>query len=346
LTKPERKVQGNPLIEKMESAIERISPFLALIRIPYLCSGGNAAFVNHFLIIDKELILIDTGPWKSNYVDGLSSCLARLGLSIKDVSKIVYTHPHPDHMGGGIQLKGEVESSHLIYWKARERVEQYGEYIELMKSLCKGTFLKHLNQHPAEWECYSKIVDKFWYPTFGEISFDHELHDGEIITSGNLRLEVIFTPGHSPWDISLWEADHGLLFTGDSLMQKMTTLIGGLGGLGSDLNSYGSSLKKLEKYLEKARWVLPSHGAPIGSPSSLAKNFLEMIKKREDRIIQELSAKECSLVDLQRVFGASKDPVVFVRRLGVVLSHMEKLEREERIVQLKKDNGEIVFMLK
>jgi len=330
----------------MDFAIEKIFPFLAVIRIPYLCSGKNTAFVNHFLVIDKEPMLIDTGPWKSNYVDGLSSCLARLDLSIKDVSKIVYTHPHPDHMGGGIQLEGKVESFHLIYWKARERVERYGEYIELMKTLSKGTFLKHLNRYPAEWKCYSEVVDKFWYPTFGEIRFDHELHDGEIINSGNLKLEVIFAPGHSPWDISLWEANHGLLFTGDSLMQKMTTLIGGLGGLGSDLSAYESSLKKLGKYLKKARWVLPSHGPPIGSPSSLAKDLLEMIKKREDRIIQELSAKECSLVDLQKIFGVSKDPVVFVRRLGVVLTHIEKLEKEERIAQLKKDNGEIVFVLK
>jgi glyoxylase-like metal-dependent hydrolase (beta-lactamase superfamily II) len=86
--------------------------------------------------------------------------------------------------------------------------------------------------------------------------------------------------------------------------------------LGSDLSAYESSLKKLEKYLKKARWVLPSHGAPIGSPSSLAEDLLEMIQKREDRIIQELSAKECSLVDLQKIFGVSKDPVVFLRRLG------------------------------
>jgi glyoxylase-like metal-dependent hydrolase (beta-lactamase superfamily II) len=89
-------------------------------------------------------------------------------------------------------------------------VERYGEYIELMKSLSKGAFLKHLNRYPAERECYSEVVEKFWYPTFGEIRFDHELHDGETITSGNLRLEVIFTPGHSPWDKSVKLT--GLLF--------------------------------------------------------------------------------------------------------------------------------------
>ena len=330
----------------MEFAIERIFPFLAVIKVPYLCSGETTAFVNQFLIMDKELVLIDTGPWKENYVDGLSSCLDGIGLSIKDVSRIVYTHPHPDHMGGGTQLSRKIECSHLIYSQAREHVERYGEYIELMKRLSKGAFLDHLHRYPAERDRYSEVVDKFWYPTFGEVKFDRELRDGEIINHGNLRLEVVFTPGHSPWDISLWEADHGLLFTGDSLMQKMTTLIGGLEGLGSDLNSYQSSLKKLKRYLGKTRWVFPSHGAPIGSPSGLAEHLLAIIKKREDRIVQELTERECSLVDLQKIFGASQDPVVFVRRLGVVLSHIEKLEKEGKIVRLKKDNGEIVFMLK
>jgi len=37
--------------------IGKIFPFLALIRIPYLCNAGHTASVYVFLIIDEELIL-------------------------------------------------------------------------------------------------------------------------------------------------------------------------------------------------------------------------------------------------------------------------------------------------
>jgi len=333
-------------MEKPEFHIEKIFPFLALIRIPYLCNKGAATFANIFLIIDKELILIDTGPWRERYVDEFSSCLAKLGFSIKDISKIIYTHSHPDHMGGGVPLTKEGEASHLVYWKARKHVVEYGEYVKFMKSISKDAFLKYLDQSPDKSECYSSVVDGVWYPTVGEIKIDRELHDGEIIDSGKLKLEVIFNPGHSPWDISLWEAKNGLLFAGDAVMQKMTTLTGGLNGFGSDLDEYEFSLKKLGHYLEKAKYVFPSHGAPIEDGSKLIEDISRTIKWREDRIIRKLSEKKCSLLDLEAIFSPNNDPIVFARRLGVLLSHLEKLEKHERAFQLKQDDGKIVFMLK
>ncbi|MFH1624029.1 MAG: MBL fold metallo-hydrolase [Pseudomonadota bacterium] len=302
--------------------------------------------MNIFLIIDEELALIDDGPWREGYADGFSSCLAKLGFSIKDISKIIYTHPHPDHMGGGIALEREAASLHMVHQEAKAHVEPYGEYVKFMKSLCKETFLKHLHRHPAKRERYTAVIEKFWYPPFGEIEIERGLVEGEIIKAGKRKLEVIFNPGHSPWDISLWEAENGLLFSGDAWMQKPTTLISGLGGFGSDLNAYESSLKKSKKYLKRARWVLPSHGAPIRDGSGLAEDLLGMIKRREERIVEKLSAKASSLAALEEMFSPNNDPVVFVRRLGVILSHIEKLEKEERVLRWKKDNGDILFELK
>lgn len=325
---------------------ERIFPYLTLIRIPYFSlEGRENAFVNIYLIIDKELVLIDTGPWRKNPADILSSSLAQLGFSIKDISKIIYTHAHPDHMGGGVQFEKEGDFSHSIYCKAQKYVEQYGQYVSLLKSTCKETFFEHLYLYPEKKESYSAVIDTFWHPTFGEIKIDHGLHDGEIIDTGKLKFEVIFTPGHSPWDISLWEEKRAILFSGDFLMEKSTTLTGGLKGFGSDLNSYESSLRKIEKYLVKARYIFPSHGSPIEHGSELAKDILGIVKRREGKILRELSTKKCSLVDLAALFPLNYNPVVFVRQLGVILTHIEKLEKEDKILRLR-DSREILFAIK
>lgn len=41
------------------------------------------------------------------------------------------------------------------------------------------------------------------------------LADGDVLDLGDRRLEVIHTPGHSPGGIALWEAETGILFSGD-----------------------------------------------------------------------------------------------------------------------------------
>ncbi|MCF3932741.1 MBL fold metallo-hydrolase [Acuticoccus sp. M5D2P5] len=39
--------------------------------------------------------------------------------------------------------------------------------------------------------------------------------DGDLVDLGDRRFEVIHTPGHSPGGVALWEAETGILFSGD-----------------------------------------------------------------------------------------------------------------------------------
>ena len=44
------------------------------------------------------------------------------------------------------------------------------------------------------------------------------VHDGSVIELGDIRIEVIETPGHTPGCVSYYIAEEGMLFSGDSLM--------------------------------------------------------------------------------------------------------------------------------
>jgi len=84
------------------------------------------------------------------------------------------------------------------------------------------------------------------------------VHDGEEIPLGNLKLEVMHTPGHSPGSICLFEGENGSLFSGDTLLRAGVGRTDLPGGNSMRLNE---SLRRLAMLPDATR-VYPSHGLP------------------------------------------------------------------------------------
>ena len=64
------------------------------------------------------------------------------------------------------------------------------------------------------------------------------LQEGDVLEADGVRLEVIDTPGHSEDSVSFWDREDGVLFTGDTILGKGTTVV-------HDLPAYMGSLGKL-----------------------------------------------------------------------------------------------------
>jgi len=84
-----------------------------------------------------------------------------------------------------------------------------------------------------------------------------ELAEGREIRFGDIRLQVLHTPGHTPGSVCLQAVDEGLLFSGDTLFA------GGWGRVdlpGGSAEAIVESLIRLAG-LEAPTHVLPGHGA-------------------------------------------------------------------------------------
>ena len=89
--------------------------------------------------------------------------------------------------------------------------------------------------------------------------FGKHLHDGDIITFGNTRLEAIHVPGHSPGSLVYYCANEHCIFSGDVLFQ---------GSIGrADLT--GGNFDELIEHICSRLFTLPNdtvvypgHGAP------------------------------------------------------------------------------------
>lgn len=80
---------------------------------------------------------------------------------------------------------------------------------------------------------------------------DIELVEGQVVEVGQLRLQVLFTPGHTPGHVSFYEADEGVVFDGDVLFKQ---------GIGrSDLP--GGDYQALMRSIRDVLLVLPAETA-------------------------------------------------------------------------------------
>ena len=69
------------------------------------------------------------------------------------------------------------------------------------------------------------------------------LADGQMVAAGNIRLEVLHTPGHAPDHICLWRAGWRRLFGGDLLIEGGSVVVPGTRGGG--LIAYLDSLRRV-----------------------------------------------------------------------------------------------------
>jgi len=99
------------------------------------------------------------------------------------------------------------------------------------------------------------------------VELDRRLADGDRITVGNLDMQIIHTPGHTPGGVCIWLPGEDLMFTGDTLLK------GGAGYLDRpecDAVALATSIRRLAEY-PAATKLYPGHGAPttIGEESWL-----------------------------------------------------------------------------
>lgn len=116
----------------------------------------------------------------------------------------------------------------------------------------------HIQAVPALREAgYEVAVTSADAPKLADVGYDVLLDDAEVIEVGNLRLDAIHNPGHTPGSISFRLRDTPLLFTGDTLFP------GGPGATHFDDGDFGTIIRSIEQRLfsfADETVVLPGHG--------------------------------------------------------------------------------------
>jgi hydroxyacylglutathione hydrolase len=132
----------------------------------------------------RSAALIDPG----GDVDQLLAAVEQAGVKLE---KLLLTHAHLDHVGGALSLAREL---HLPIFGPHEADSFW------------------LDALPEQ-------ARMFGFPVAESFRPDHWLHDGDVAELGNLHLQVIHCPGHTPGHIVFFEPVNRLAFVGDVLFQ-------------------------------------------------------------------------------------------------------------------------------
>ena len=124
-----------------------------------------------------------------------------------------------------------------------------------------------------------------------DVSFTTEdIHDGDILTFGTMRLEVISTPGHTPGGMCFYDVYDEVLFTGDTLFA---------GAIGRTDLEFGDYDKEIVSIMEKIMpldgsvHIVPGHGTGSTIAYERTHNpFLQPFNEPEEEMPDDLPGIE------------------------------------------------------
>lgn len=203
------------------------------LKIPFHVAtpqGKVPRFVYIYLIYGEKICLIDSGVASSEAL--IFDYIRKTGKSPEDISLLVLTHSHPDHIGAARAIKST--SGCKVAAHAAERA-----WIEDVDTQAK-----------------ERPVPGFFSLVGGSVQVDRVLQDGDALDLGKgLTLKVIHTPGHSKGSISLWLKEEKALFSADAVP------IPGDLPIYEDILESARSIKRL-KALEGIEFLLSSWDDP------------------------------------------------------------------------------------
>lgn len=239
----------------MAKPYKEIVPGIYQLQVPI--PNNPLAYVLPYLIEgDDGYMLVDSG-WNAPEAYGaLMAQLHALGVPLKELRRVVFTHVHPDHYGLAGRLKGDCDAELMLGAPERGFIDSRYRRPEGLLERMKEWLASHgVPDHEIEsLTSASMPVRGFVVPA----DPDTLLHGGETLQSGKFAWEVIWTPGHSPGHMCFYDRKQKIMITGDHILPTISPNVSlNPEASGNPLHEYITSLRKIKEY--DVEVALPAH---------------------------------------------------------------------------------------
>lgn len=235
----------------------------------------------------EDYTLIDAGIEGGEFEQFFYQKLKEYKIEINQITRIILTHFHNDHIGVVNQVTNEYP------------VPVYASEIAIPRLKCEDDYLmKKLN-------FYYRLYEQYGVPEFARermAKMEHTFHNKEnvMIYPPILQLEdgqeigglhVVAAPGHSPDSICLFDAETGWLFAGDFLLATgMTNALidhDDSGNITNPISQYIDSIDKMKTY--NVRTVFAGHKEIYENLNDVMEKSLSKIEYKLQKVVSKIS---------------------------------------------------------
>ena len=237
----------------------------------------------------EDRVLIDSGsgygPSNQHLEDGFESISAVLGEPIRlaDLTHILITHGHIDHIGGLTHVRPRTEALLGVHELDRRNLTNYEQRV----AVAAGRLETYLVEAGVAQEDRGQMLDMY---NMTKSLFHSQPVDFTYEAAGMSLgpFEMLHVPGHSAGHVVI--RLHDVLFSGDHILddvsphqspERLT--------LSTGLEHYLRSLDKVETWAEGVQLILGGHGEPIKDLVARIENIRELHKERLAEVMELLS---------------------------------------------------------
>ncbi len=318
----------------MNEAVEAIRDNLFRIRVPL--PNNPLKELNSYVIRSPERnLIIDTGFNRPVCLEVMERGIAELGLDLR-ITDFFLTHLHADHTGLVVRLASPTSTVYFSRIDAQmfKREEPWRHMLDYarLNGFPEDELMKALNSHPG-----------FKYSPQSVPEFDL-IDDSREITVGDYRLKCLWTPGHTPGHMCLYDEEKRILFSGDHVLYDITPHIESWSYQFNALRDYLDSLDRIGKL--PVAMVLPGHRSLFSDLAGRVEALKEHHRVRANEVLEVLDGRSQTAYEIASKMTWDIDcdtwndfPIAqkwFAT--GEAIAHLRFLEDEGRVMRRVEEN--------
>jgi glyoxylase-like metal-dependent hydrolase (beta-lactamase superfamily II) len=298
-------------------------------------AASNLKTINFYLIENwTSLMLVDAGLNNEDNRKALHTVLQNNGFFLEDLTEIVLTHNHVDHVG----LVNWITENHPIpVYASNEaipRLKRDSEFLEM-----RLVFFTKLYRMMGCGEAGDKQAAHL-KQAIEKNSSQSIKPDVEPIEKEHNGFTVINVPGHAPDQIALFDQHEREVFAGDLLIEHISSnALIEPDYSGRCLPAVSQHKASLENILDlNVKKLYSGHGNIIENPVELLKKRLAGIDRKADRIKKLIIDGHTTGSQIAKAYYGKIYHTQFSLVMSEIIGHLDYLEKRHQITK-KMKNG-------